>query len=173
MQHSKQVILVGAVGAAAVLIGTSRPAAAPETGWGTVKGRIVWVDKTVPEREVEIVDKDKRHCLEKGTIRQEKWVVHKDNRGVRWVFVWLGPDPPNAKARLPVHPSLREVRPKSIEMDQPCCVFIPHALAVRQGQEVVVKNSSPVSHDVRWAGDPLRNPGNDVLVAPRGSHTIK
>src|SRR5262249_54041733 len=71
------------------------------------------------------------------------------------------------------HPSLREIKEKSVSIDQPCCAFVPHALSLREGQELLVKNSSPVSHDVRWSGSPLVNPGNDVLIAARGSYTIK
>jgi len=150
-------------------------AASDETkpAWGNVKGRVIWGGEKLPKREAEVIDKDKEHCSEKGPIYSEKWVVNKENKGMRWAFVWLGPDPPDAKKKLPVHPSLEEIKEKELVMDQPFCAFVPHALGMREGQNLVVKNSSPVPHDVRWAGSPLINPGNDVLVPAKGSHTIK
>ena len=122
--------------------------------WGGVKGRIVWDGKAILEAEAEVVDKDKAHCLEKGPIRSEQWVINKENKGVRWVFVWLVP-PENTK-KLPVHPSLAKIAEKEVTIDQPYCVFVPHALAVREGQDLLVKNSSPVAHTVRWAGPPTQ-----------------
>lgn len=148
------------------------PAADEAPRWGKVVGQVVWADKEIPKREVEVVDKDKQHCLEKGPILSEKWVINPENKGVRWVFAWLAPDG-DAQQQLPVHPDLQEVNPKRVEMDQPCCVFIPHALGVRQGQELHVKNSAPVPHDVRWAGSPRVNPPGDVLVPGGGAYTIK
>lgn len=146
---------------------------AKEPAWGHVKGRIVWGGRELPKREPEVIDKDKAHCAEKGPIYSEKWVIHKDNHGIRWAFVWLTPDPPDAQQKLAVHPALAEIKDKEVFMDQPFCAFVPHALGLREGQDLVVKNSSPVPHDVRWAGSPLINAGNDVIVPAKGAYTIK
>ncbi len=155
-----------------VLVGGVPARTADEVApWGAVKGRIVYDGKTIPEPEAEVVDKDKAHCLEKGPIRSEKWVVNKENKGVRWVFVWLAPAD-NTK-KLPIHPSLAKITAKEVEVDQLCCVFVPHALAVREGQDLLVKNSSPVAHTVRWAGHPMLNPPGDLLTPPRGDHRLK
>src|SRR5205807_9114715 len=45
-----------------------------------------------------------------------------------------------------------------------CCMFIPHALGIRQGQEIVAKNSSTIAHNVNWSGHPLKNPGGNRIV---------
>ena len=58
-------------------------------------------------------------------------------------------------------------------MDQPCCMFEPHVLAMRQGQDLLVKNSAAVAHNIHWVGNPLKNPGGNVIVPPGGSYTIK
>jgi len=147
------------------------PAADPRPEWGTVVGTVVWGGGAVPQREVEVVDKDKQHCLERGPILSEKWVIHPKTKGIRWAFAWLTAE--DAGAKLAIHPDLRAVKPERVEMDQPCCVFIPHALGLREGQELHVKNSAPVPHDVRWAGSPRINPPGDVLVPGRGAYTIK
>jgi hypothetical protein len=55
-------------------------------------------------------------------------------------------------------------------MDQPCCRFEPHVLAVRAGQKVLVKNSAPVSHNVKWGG--FKNKGDNKILPPGGKLLI-
>jgi len=149
-----------------------RPAAAADKGWGTVKGQVVF-DGTPPARNpigAVNANQDKAHCLSKGALLEEKWVVNKKNNGVRWLFVWL--TDANGKSPTPVHESLKEPKDKEVSLDQPCCQFVPHVLAMRQGQDLVVKNSAPVPHNVKWQGNPLKNPGGNVIVPPGKSYTI-
>jgi hypothetical protein len=137
--------------------------------WGDVKGRIVFDGAEAPAAKVINVDKDQNHCLSKGNLHTEDLVVNKKNLGVRWVFVWLAPEkdaPP-----LQVHPNLQKIDKKTVEIDQPCCQFIPHALALREGQELVAKNSSPIAHNVHWTGG-LKNPGANQIVPAGGSLPI-
>jgi hypothetical protein len=137
--------------------------------WGTVKGRVVWGPDEVPPRKPVTVNKDQEHCLAEGPILEDDLVVNPKDRGVKWVFVWLTPEP-GAK-RLPVHPSLEKVKDKDVEIDQPHCMFKPHALGMREGQNLVAKNSATIAHNVNWTGG-LKNPGNNVIVAPKQSYTI-
>ena len=59
-------------------------------------------------------------------------------------------------------------------MDQPLCMFIPHAIGMREGQILLAKNSSTISHSYKWTGNPATaNSGNNVLIAPKGSVPIK
>jgi hypothetical protein len=58
-----------------------------------------------------------------------------------------------------VHPSLREVKPKEVVVEQSGCRFVPHAVALREGQRLVVKSRDEVAHTFRWVGDPGKNPG--------------
>jgi hypothetical protein len=78
--------------------------------------------------------------------------------------------PASAGQPLPIHPSLKEIKNKEVEIDQPCCQFIPHALGLRQGQDLLAKNSAPVAHNINWAG--FKNPGGNVLVPAGKSYTI-
>jgi hypothetical protein len=57
-------------------------------------------------------------------------------------------------------------------MDQPRCAFIPHAVALREGQTLIVKNSSPVTHNVRWEGTPLKNPADNQTIVAGKTVTI-
>jgi hypothetical protein len=132
--------------------------------WGTIKGQVVYGGATVPEPKEITIDKDQGHCLEKGKLYSEDWVINKDNKGVRWVFVWLTTEPKSDK-KLPVHPSLKDITVKEVELDQPRCQFIPHALGLREGQVLVAKNSSPVGHNVNYTGHPAKNPGKNLALA--------
>jgi hypothetical protein len=140
-------------------------------GWGTIKGRVVFDGDAIPEPKKIDVNKDAEHCLSKGPLVSDELVVNKKNRGVRWAFVWLVPEtggPP-----LAIHPSLQKIKDKQVELDQPCCMFVPHALAVREGQDLVAKNSAPINHNVHWISASVKNPGDNKIVPAKQSLVIK
>jgi len=141
--------------------------------WGTIKGQVVFVGKEVPKNPPANVTKDKQHCLAKGDILENKLVVDKKTRGVRWVLVWLADpaDATNAKWVPAVHPSLKKVK-EEVEIDQPCCVFDPRVIGIQAKQKLVVKNPAPVPHNFAITsidGGPSENP----LIPPGGKATIK
>jgi hypothetical protein len=139
--------------------------------WGTIKGRVVFGGSAIPARPPLEVNKDQQHCLEKGMILSEELVVHPDNKGVRWVMVWLKPTP--SGPALAIHPKLKNIQQQEVVMDQPCCMFIPHVLTMRQGQVLVVKNSSPVLHNANWTGaDTVKNPGGNQAIQAKGQLQI-
>jgi plastocyanin len=140
--------------------------AAGQDSWVTIKGRIVYDGPTVAPAELNVTT-DQAHCLEKGKLLNETWVVGPD-KGVKNVFVWLASDGATGSGKsLPVHPSLAQPRQPTVEVDQPRCSFVPRAIAVREGQTLVVKNSSPVVHNVRWEpANSLKNKaGNETIVS--------
>jgi hypothetical protein len=138
--------------------------AAEASAWSTVRGRVVWAGDGIPSNEEIDVTVDKDHCLSRGKLYREKWVVNPKNKGVRWAFVWLVP--PEEGGKLKVHPDLDMVGQKEVFMDQPCCKFEPPAVALRKGQVLIVKNSSPKIHNVMWTG--IRQPGGNQSAAPGG-----
>src|SRR5208337_3952954 len=95
------------------------------------------------------------------------------NKGMRWIFVWLTTDPKGAVKALPIHPALLNINAKEVEIDQPCCMFVPHALAMREGQVLVAKNSSTIPHNTNYSGNPLKNPGGNPLLPPMASVQIQ
>src|SRR5262249_54965252 len=95
------------------------------------------------------------------------------NKGVKWVFVSLAQDPENAEKPLPVNPKLKGAKKEPAVLDQPRCLFTPRAIAVQEGEDVIVKNSSPVIHNTRWVGDPDINKGANVNFPAGASYTIK
>jgi hypothetical protein len=137
--------------------------------WGNVKGQIVWPAGPIPARPLIAVRVDAKHCLSQGLLRSEEKVVNPKNHGLRWVIVWLAP----AKGRmLPVHPDLVKIKQQQVTLDQPCCMFEPHVLALREGQILLAKNSSPVAHNVNLVGHPIRNPGVNFILPPGGSKPV-
>jgi hypothetical protein len=172
MRYLSMAAALALLGTLALLPGERRAEAADAQGWGTVKGQVV-LDGQVPEpKEIDVSkSKDKAHCLSKGKLYSQEWVVNSKNKGVRWAFAWLAPDPSSEDDKLPIHPSLKTVKVKQVILDQPCCRFVPHCIAIREGQELVVKNSAPVQHNVNFASDELVNKPFNVLLPPGGSKT--
>lgn len=136
----------------------SARAADGKEAWGTIKGQVVWPGD-VPEPVESNVDKDKKECLAKGKIFDETYEIDKKSKGLRYVFVWL--TPVEADRELPIHPDLKAIKDKDVVVDQPCCKFEPHALALRAGQTLVVKNSSSVIHNFKYDG--VLDSGNKVI----------
>jgi hypothetical protein len=143
-------------------------------GWGTVKGRIVWGGASVPERRAVAAvatHTDKKHCLSRGELFEENVVVNTKNDGLRWAFVSIG-DGTDADKAPPIHPDLKEIKQKEVVMDQPCCMFVPHVLGMRQGQVLVAKNSAPVLHNFKWTGSVLLGVGGNITLAPKSEKRI-
>jgi RNA polymerase sigma factor (sigma-70 family) len=142
--------------------------------WGTVKGQVVFDGDPIPEPKPISVDKDQQHCQSRGPLVSNEWVVNKDNKGIRYAYVWLVADPNLKKPsqKIPVHPSLAESKEKQLVLDQPCCMFEPHVLALREDQTLTVKNSAPIPHNVNIQGG-IKNPTLNVLLPPGGQMEVK
>ena len=144
---------------------------AQEGGWGDVKGSIIWGGDKIPERlPLDLKQNpDKAACLKDGNLLDETWVVNPKNKGLRYTFVWL--EAKDKEAKVPIHPSLKDIKDKKIIMDQPVCMFLPHAIGMREGQVLVAKNSARISHNFKWSGGTL-NQGNNVLLPPNTEREI-
>jgi hypothetical protein len=157
--------------ATAILAGwVFAPAArAADQEWGTIKGQVVWAGGAIPQRAP--VKGNLAGCNNKGPILAEDWVVNPKNQGVQWVLVWLDVEPKSGQ-KLPIHPALQQPKQKKVTMDQPCCMFEPHVLGLREGQQLEVKNSAGIAHNVNWNGNPMTNPGGNQVIPPGGALTI-
>jgi plastocyanin len=149
------------------------PAAAPpdQGASGTIKGRLVWGDKVIPNLPLKVKQgdptvKDSAVCAARP-VPDQSLVVDPETKGVRYGFAYVtapnGKNPEAAAALLADRPQ--------VEMDQKGCVFTPHCVAVMAGQALVFKSSDPVGHNVRYS--PLLNQANNVALPPNGSLRVK
>lgn len=139
-------------------------------GWGTIKGQIVWPGD-VPEREKIDVNKDQDACLAKGPLFSEKYVVDPKTKGVKNVFIWLLDPSGDFYKKLPIHPALKAPKASIVEIDQPCCQFIPHVVAIRDGQGLVFKNSAEIPHNVHVYGG-IKGPEFNVILPAGGKKEV-
>lgn len=83
-------------------------------------------------------------------------LVVNPNGTVKWMLVSIkGEVPGDYKA--PAEPAV---------IDQSGCMFVPHVLALMEGQAVEFRNSDPVTHNVR--GSPKRSTAFNLLFPPQG-----
>lgn len=143
---------------------TSPPTTAPITpvpnspAWVTVRGRVVWPGD-IPNPEVlNVTGADKPACCANGPLVSNQLLIDPKTRGVRNVVVWLRPDSADRTASWPadrVHPTLQNPVPRQHTLDQPECQFEPRVIAAREGDTLLVGNSSAIRHNVtfsdRWA----------------------
>ena len=108
--------------------------------WGTIKGKIISGAPIPPQGFIKLPDNPGANdCIKANDglpPPNEAWVVNPKNKGLKNTFVWLADE---NKKPLPIHPNLQEIKIKEVEIDQPACHFIPHCLALRQGQTLLVK----------------------------------
>jgi hypothetical protein len=164
----KRLLAVGAM-----LTGMSAMAGAAD--WTTITGQIIHPkDKKPAEMKVITPNVNVKECNKDGAFSEETWVVNPKNGGLKNVVVYLqaeGYKRGDAFKTDDIHPSLKSAPSKAAEIDQPCCKFIPHVLAVRAGQDLVIKNSAPMPHNAKW--ESRENGSINPLIPSGGSHTIK
>jgi hypothetical protein len=148
-----------------------------EDKWGTIKGQVIYGGEKAPAPVVLKVDKDAPDCLAtKKQLVSEEWVVDPKTKGIKWVYVYLIPDsrdPKDITKPIPTHPALKGKKLPNVEVDQPCCVFEPYAIALQEGQSITAKNSMKIAHNVKVDGNPaVGNPTINQLVPGGGNINI-
>lgn len=139
-------------------------------GWGTIKGQVVLAGNA-PKPIVVNIDKDKDACLKNGPILKDDLVVNPKNKGVKWAIVYLM-SADGFDKDIPIHPNLKNIKQKVVEIDQPCCKFEPHMLALRQGQTLLVKNSAEIAHNVNILGG-AKGPNLNQIVPSKGKFKVE
>lgn len=138
------------------------------TGSGTIKGKVT-LDGTAPKGAKINIDpnhKDKDHCLKQDT-EDPTWMVGEGN-GLQNVVVYLKP-PAGQVFKVDMAKKTWE----DLVIDQPFCAFKPHVSIAfpmyegkATGQKITVKNSAPILHNTRFAGNSLKNPGKNYTIPP-------
>lgn len=121
--------------------------------WATIKGQILI--ENAPKAKVIDVTADKEHCLSKGPLSSDELLVNPKNNGLKNVWVYLKPVNGDTFDAKQIHPKLAEAKPVEHVIDQPCCAFVPRIVVARAGDTLLVKNSSPVPHNIKYAADTL------------------
>jgi hypothetical protein len=138
------------------------PAAFVQAGGNTLTGTVTWADAVPVMAPLNLgASADKATCEKKGPVMDETSIVNPKNKGLRDVFVWLEPMEKGAKFTIPAN--LAKPATPQVVLDQPNCAFIPHALAMREGQMLVAKNTSGIAHNFKWQGIVDGNAGNKLL----------
>lgn len=107
--------------------------------WGHVRGQFV-LKGEVPVPVTLDIERDAEVCGKVGLV-DESLIVNKDNRGIRFVAVWL-----DSKTAVPTHPDFKDLS-KPVTLDNKDCRFEPRMAALRTGQKLVLTNSDPLAHN--------------------------
>ena len=109
----------------------------------TVSGQVV-LDGTPPPSDIIRLDGDpKCLSLSAGEERRTEYVVMGTGNSLQNVFVYV-------KDGLP--PGLYPVPATPVVLDQQKCRYVPRVLGVQVGQQLTIRNSDPLLHNVRAEG---------------------
>ncbi|MGL4555701.1 MAG: hypothetical protein ACRC33_31420 [Gemmataceae bacterium] len=134
---------------------------------GSVRSQVVWSDAKIPKNEEAKVDNNRAVCLAKGPILKDDIVIDPKTKGVKNVVFWLV----DAKDPMKLLPTPATARGTVVEIDQPCCKFIERITVILAGQQLVVKNSSPIAHNVKISGG-ADGPALNELIQAGGKANV-
>jgi plastocyanin len=142
--------------AAMVMAGSASAA-----GWGNLKGKFV-LDGKAPTPAKLKVDKDVEVCAPGGAAPLDESLVVSEKGEIANVIVALFVKAGGKKPAI--HDDYAKDLKEAKEFDNMVCRFEPRIQLVRVGQDLILKNSDKVGHNVK--GDLLVNPPfNDNLPA--------
>lgn len=127
------------------------------TGWGTLKGTFTIAGAVpAPLKPLSTGGKDGVVC-DAHAIPDERLIVDSASKGIKNVVVYA------IKVRR-THPDFEAKKTEKVTFDQKNCLFLSHVLPIWMKQEMVIKNSDPISHNTNFgaAGEPGFN---DMLNA--------
>lgn len=155
-------------------------------GYGSLSGKVTF-DGDVPAIaslvKAMMDNRDKACCLAETAKEMEKvdltWIVNPKTKAVANVMVWVKAP---KDTYLEVHPNYTK-RKETIVIDQPHCAFLPRVAAfnpvyfdgkqlVPTGQQLLLKNSSVVPHNIRAIGHPKYNLGFNKVVPAKDALDI-
>jgi hypothetical protein len=182
-------IMFSAALALAAMIGAASSVHAqtllPTKDWGSLKGKVTLEGEMPAIRDLRPLmmgHADKHCCLDPKAKKEDKgeleqmWVIDPKTKGVANVMVWIKAP---KDTFFPTHKNYL-TRKDHQTIDQPHCAFLPRVSAfnpvrydektgklVATGQELVIKNSAPIGHNVRAIGHPKYNEGFNRNLPPK------
>jgi hypothetical protein len=156
----------------------------PATGWGSLQGRVT-LEGPIPvaaSLEPAMKQHDDKQCCLAGKAEEKidrTWTVDAKTRGVAHVVVFLKVTP---KHYFPIHADDR-TRKETIVIDQPHCAFLPYVTVlyptyfdgkeqIATGQNLAIKNSAMVGHNVRVTVDQKVNVPFNVNLPPKQAKEV-
>jgi hypothetical protein len=122
-----------------------------DKAWGSVKGRILFQGEAPAVKEIELEKQnlsadDLKWFKSMGPVVNQEWVVNPKSKAVQFVYVWLLPE--NPRGDMIIHDSLKVIPAdkKLVIVDQEPTGYVPHAVATRAGQGLLMRNQGPVAH---------------------------
>ena len=146
-------------------------ASAQADDFGTISGQVLMPN--APAAAPINVVADKAHCLSKGPLLDETYIVDAKTMGLKNVVIWLRPASTDRRAEFPqdkIFPAWQKPQSIKHEVDQPCCEFVPRIIAIRAGDTVVFKNGAPVNHNINFTSN---SDSFNVNLPPNGSKETK
>jgi len=143
--------------------------AADDDKWANIRGSVTYPGAP-PKQDPIVPGVDKNVCAkdQAAGLLEEDFIINAKNKGLKNVFVWIRPIAAEKDDKFPkdkIHPDLVKPAKPTVEIDQPCCRFIPHVLGAREGQKISIKNSAPVAHNAKWSS---KNNGDINPLLPAG-----
>lgn len=133
----------------------------PTAGTAAVVGKVLYNGEPPKRKPINFGPEKKCHEHHDSPPMEETLVVSPD-RQIQWALVRIAGKLPG-KYDPPAQPAV---------LDQKGCVFTPHVLPVMAGQEVEIRNSDPVLHNVRLEAT-LNPPFNRNLPKPGDAMKVK
>jgi len=109
--------------------------------WGALKGRFV-LDGDTGEATKINVNKDPEFCGKHNLVNEE--IIVGEDGALANVFVYLYL---KRKKTVEIHPDLETADAEPVVVDNKGCRFEPHAIVLRTGQTLEIRNSDPVAHN--------------------------
>jgi plastocyanin len=127
---------------------TEAPAAAPagggtatpdEANGGTVTGKVAFTGDKPKMATLDMSAQPKCESAHKGETVKSQEVVVNGNGTLKNAFVWIKAGLPDKQWAVPTN---------AIPLDQHGCMYEPHVIGVVAGQNIEVKNSDPLNHNI-------------------------
>ncbi|MDA7949936.1 MAG: carboxypeptidase regulatory-like domain-containing protein [Pirellulaceae bacterium] len=125
----------------------------PKTEWGHLRGRFEFSGK-IPPAKLLTISQDKAHCGN-HTLYDESLVVDPNKKGISNIFISLRL---KRGKKIASHEDYAETLKTAITLDNTQCQFVPHALFIRTGQVLEIRNLDKVGHNTR-----INTPKNSTI----------
>ncbi len=142
-------------------------AATDAEGWGSLRGRFVFVGPRPEPKELQITS-DVEYCS-MHRPQDESLLVNAEGSGLANVVVALFRTRTEPAPRI--HPSYAETAAAKVSLDNQKCRFRPHLLAMRTSQILEVLNTDDVAHNTKI--DSLSNPASNPTLPAGGRLELK